>query len=1117
MSSLYQVPKHFNPQQKEAILLDGNNILVAAAAGCGKTTLLIERIIRKIINNHVDVNQIVVVTFTEAAAGELKERLEKALNDKIDKVDDLETKSFLEKQLGILDDAYISTFHSLCLRLLKENQAEFDFSRPIQIGDNRVVSDIKAKAYQQLFNDCYLEEDFQKLDEYYNKSVVSQQKLQDILYSVNSLVKSKAGYDAINHANKAHNVNQLNDIEPFASFYTENIGLLLTRIERYLRQMFEEDISDKFMANFKAAYEIVKINLKNIETNYDFFKLEPFGKIHNNKYDGVYPAALHTEIKDAISSFNNLIKIDKETLQMIIDDNYKNVGMVLKYAQKLDEYFLKEKKDTGYLEFDDLETLLIEKLYFNIERGLRNDTAKAISEKFNEIMVDEYQDTSTVQEMITKAISKGNNTFMVGDIKQSIYAFRNATAALFASKYELYKKDPSQGTLIELTKNYRSTNNVLETTNFIFKNIFSSQVGGIDYDDTNKLNLGNEDLDKEHSEHKTDLILNTYVKAEKEDRLNRKQEWYASAKTAIDIMQDLVSKNEASYSDFTILTKNRNGWPTIENLLYKAGIQYMAHGTSGFFDTYEIRDLLNLLTFLCNRNDDVALLGVLHSLFFNLNEADLLEISTIEIELEDVPKTLYNKLKFSRFRDVYAKLEELLMQSYLLAPTDLIDYIFENTLYTQRIYSFNNFDNFLINILRIKKVIEESLEKFNTLEKVLFAIQDSLKSNKDDTSTAVISSEEDVVNLMTIHKSKGLEFKYVILLDQSEMRMDELKKENPQIVGDQLILRHYNTDYKVELESKSNPYKDALAFYNQVDTVSEELRILYVALTRAKLKLFIIRTLSIEELDKIVKSSNEGDDWLIPTPILLENKFLSNFAIAALSRHKDAQIIRQPHQTSNNFEILNYAAEHSNLFNLTINEGELLQEIEDTSTKKEAYPYQVVSPLDNEIKKTFQVKPSFHEQDMLNFDVLSKVDTFKQGLNAHYILETIDFEDPNYEAILLEYKIKSTIDSRLYDGLLAFFKDPFFNTIKDNSYHKEYAFLYNKDNKLIRGIIDLLVETDDTVYIIDYKSDQLTQNQLVSAYSEQLTNYAQVIAYTTSKPIKKKIYSIHNHCFIDVN
>jgi len=1118
MSSQYVMPDYFTPEQRKAIMEEGNNILVAAAAGCGKTTLLVERIIRKIILDGVNVNELVVVTFTEAAAGELKDRLESVINEKLKEVTDESVKDFLKKQLSILDDAYISTFHSLCLRLLKENKAEFQFEHPLQIADNRVITSLKEKAFNQLYDAHYLEEDFQLLDAYYNKNITSVEKLSDILYKVNTLIKSNGGYQTIEENLVLSKVEDILIEDPLASFYYDTLPDLLDALEIMITEMLNTSLSEKQKVGYDTLLKQVRQNKLVLSTKGNFFEMEKlveFPRKAGKNYDG----DLHDAIKEKYLKVRALTDIDHVTFEAILQDNYKNAKMLIKYGKDLDALFFQIKKETGYLEFDDLETILIDTLYHDQSRWLSNNTAKEISKKFNEIMVDEYQDTSMIQERITQAISNGKNTFMVGDIKQSIYKFRNATAQLFASKYKLYQDNPDHGVLIELTQNFRSLPNVLETTNFIFKNVFSTELGGIDYNETNQLNFGNTGLLKAYPDpYKAQLILNVYDKNDKESKLIMDQQWYASAKSAVELISSMVDGVNVKFSDFTILTRGRGPsgkyWRIIENLLIKSNIKYMAHGTEGFFDTYEIRDLRNLLTFLTNRKDEVALIGVLHSLFFDLNEQDLLNISNVDLPEDVDSKGLYSKLKYSDYQDVYKKLEDLLFQSYVLAPNDLIDYIFENTDYQQRIFAFNNFDNFLINIIRFKKLIESSLENFNTLEKVLKAISNSLISTKDDDSTAVLSKEDDVVNLMTIHKSKGLEFKYVILIEQGDIKKEKLSKEMPHIVDNRLILKHFNTDYKVQIANEMNPYASILSEYHRKENISEELRILYVALTRAKLQLFVIRTLPQTMLDEIVSKANENDRWGIDVSTLTNYNYITDYVIAAFSRHKKGITLRNGNGVTSNDEITNYL---DDLFDVTLNYENLTQEVVESNTIKTVFPYKVLPALDKEIKKSFKVKPSFHPEDVLDFSRISKIDTYKQGSNAHYILEHIDFDTNNYEADLLEYKIKYEISTPLYEGLMAFFESDFFQTIKSNSYHKEYAFLYNKEGKTIKGIIDLLVESDDFIYIIDYKSDKVSVDQLVAAYKDQLKIYKDVIMQTSQKPIKLIIYSIYNQQFIDIN
>lgn len=1138
-NKIYQAPDYFTSEQLLAIKEEGNNILVAAAAGCGKTTLMVQRIIRKILDDKVNVNQLVVVTFTEAAASELKERLEEELNKTLDEIDDQKAKYFLNFQLSILDDSYISTFHSLCLRLLKENKAEFNFARPINIADTRTMYDLKRKAFKTLLENHYLEKELQLLDDFYNP-LANEENLFKVINNTLNIVNSKGDFESFNAALTTQKANSIFEVEPFAKLYLQSLTDLTSQLLPILQDIIiREGLSDKNTDGYNQLIDDTQTIISAISTKsnyqniYDAIK-KPFtrkGTTKILKADFEY-AKLHDQAKAIHQQIKDLIVLDEQNLLQVFFDNDHNASLILHYTKLYAQYLESLKKQTGYLEFDDLENNLLALLY-NDDNSF-SEVALSLKPKFNEIMIDEYQDTSLVQEMISQALSNGKNIFMVGDIKQSIYRFRNATSALFAQKYFDFAQNKG-GQLIELTKNFRSLRYVLESTNFIFKNIFSTTLGGINYDKTNQLNFGNKKLEEDYiKQYPTQLIINKYTK---EDKLKKEERWDASAKIAVEKIKELVETNNLKYSDFAILTRDRKGWNVLEKQLITHNISYMMHGLAGFFKTYELKDLINLLNFLANPKNDIALLGVLHSYFCNLNEDDLLNISSISIEGKDYP-SLYEKLANSSYHEVYAFLEDLLMHSYTLIPTELIDYIYEKSLYKERIYSQGNFAQFLMAITRFKEVVSTNMEYFNSLNSLVIGIEEALNSNKDDSSTAVLSSQDNVVNIMTIHKSKGLEFKYVIILDEGELNTSEkINIDYVNQIDQHLILTPFNTNQRVKLESDCNPYK-ALFKTNDLDEIiSEELRILYVALTRAKLQLIIIRSIEEEKLNQVVFEANSGIDWLINTNTLRQFKNLSDFIIASISRHANGLTLRDSVQVSPKDDIYKYflikddnpnelkdyvkltqeeyQQKYGNLFEVSI-VNYVAQEVEvNNKPVKTKYPYEVFDIKDEITNKYDLIRPSDHGAQPLDFDKISDFDPFLQGNLTHLLLEKLGFNSTTIQDDLYSLKTEYQIEERLFQGIKAFINDPMFELIKNNIYNKEYSFIYSHNNKMMNGIIDLYVEDANNVYIIDYKTDRLSEDELIEYYHSQLKIYQEVIANTTTKNIKTLIYSLHNQKFIE--
>ncbi|WP_423363530.1 UvrD-helicase domain-containing protein [Mycoplasma sp. P36-A1] len=1123
-NNVYVPEPYFTEEQKNAIFKEGNNILVSAAAGCGKTTLMVQRIIRKIVNDRVSINQLVVVTFTEAAASELKQRLEEELNITLKKDLDQDVNNFLIHQLAILNDSYISTFHSLCLRLLKENMAEFKFEKPINIADSRTIRDLKMKAFNKLMNEYINDKELLQLDDFFN-SVSDESTLFNIIDKTLTTCNSKGGISQFK--NKVElNSDNIYEIEPYAAILIDAIDPLLNRLLNNVQEALNTDGFTKNNIDTHTQFlNIVEKALSdfNNRVNYDtLYNLTQVAKPRKGSSNALKTnleyQILDSDIKECFEKLKKIVLTNENNILHVIKDNDYNVNILLKYVEIYKFYLEEYKYKSGYLEFDDLENYLLNILYNN--DGSFSDIAISLKPKFNEIMIDEYQDTSSIQEAITKAISNGKNIFMVGDIKQSIYRFRNATSALFADKYEKYQ-DGKLGDLIELSYNFRSLPGVLESTNFIFKNIFSKSLGGINYDASNQLNFGNKNLlEKFPGQYNSKIIINTNAESNGK-KLTVSKKWQASALIAAQQIRKMVDDSanndlnqRIKYSDFAILTRNRAGWDAIETALKDNNIDYMAHGLVGFFETYEIRDLLNILEFVVNKDNDVALLGVLHSYFCNLNEAEILEISTICIP-ENKYASLYSKLRVSKYNEVFNFLEDILLNSYSLAPTNLIDYIYDNSLYHERIFSHNNYESFLMSISRFKNIIEANMDYYNSLEKLLIGINDTLSSSKDEDSVAVLSSQDNVVNIMTIHKSKGLEFKYVIMLDEAKInKKTKVDRNNISVLDNKLVLAPFNIATRTVLandKNKSlNPIKPLIDFYDENEIISEELRILYVALTRAKLQLIIIRTVDNDDLHKIASSANQNIDWSIPITTLRDYGSLSDYIIASISRHKDGLNIRDSIAASSNDDIYLY---DTHLFDV-----QLINFENDETTvfenKLNTYPYLVVNKSDKKISKYDTIRPSDHGQQALDFSNIGDYDPFMMGNMTHLLLEELNFNSTEINDDILYLTNLYKVNQNMINGINSFVNDDFFNIIRNSNYIKEYSFIYFKNDKSMNGIIDLYVETLDTIYIVDYKTDRLSEKELVVNYSDQLNTYKNVLSITTTKPIKNMIYSLYNKKFI---
>ena len=1113
--SNYQIDEKLTPEQKQAVLLDNTNVLVSAAAGCGKTFLLVERVLRKIMQDEIPLNKLIVVTFTDAAAQELKERIENELNNGLKNNSD---DQFLKDQLSQLNDAYIMTFHALCLRLLKENKASFNYEDNLNPGSDLILDSLKKQAYNKLVNENRNNMEFESLKVYFEK-IITNNNFYHALEHVRKIVLNNSSFDEFNkYHNNTYTYDSLMNHPNFKDVFKQYLNYNLNHILNLLMtSLYDQHNSESLkldliitIENIELMIKMIKedqyLNLKDAILDFSLFRKPTKNKDLN---DDSVPLirVYHEDIKKIFEKKIKYFFENEASISIILKNNDENALKILKFSQEYENNLKQLKKQTGYIEFDDFEQDTLDLLYDNNEYS---EVALRLKQHFNEILIDEYQDTNIIQEKIVQALSNGSNMFMVGDLKQSIYRFRKATPQLFVDKYERYK-NVEDGVVIDLTGNFRSKKDVLEITNFIFKNIFSKNVGGIDYDEANQLKYTDITQQKLNDEYPNvtntklffnivddDLsLLSDKEKEEAKKKNSLDNQYRISAMNMINEIKKLHDNN-VNYQEITILVSKRTRSNILIELLNQAQIPYMFHTNTGFFETYEIRDLINLLKVLLNPHDDIALLGCLHSFFFNLNEQDILNISLLD------GYSYYDKLKNSNYHDVITLLNKMIVYSKTNHPIDIVNYIYQESNYLSYLSNIKTFEQSNINITNFKTLINDNFDYYNSLKYLIEDIKQGVNKSFDSVTPAVLSLKDDVINIMSIHKSKGLEFNYVFLFDDSRIKKRDINKIRIDYYKNQLILPYFNSKLKI---SADNPLYNLKSYLEEKEVISEQLRLLYVALTRAKLQLYLFTNIKSKHLFKNLMSIQSDEDWLVDEQLLFNQTTLLDYVLIALLRHKDGLMLRKDNQINVSNHIFNYNDSIVSLASYTSDIDKI-----DFNNLKHIDDFKVVKQKESIIQQLESITPSKHITLPLNFDEITGFDSYKQGSNVHLVLELLDFNTlDNLDELCIKYEIIDTNKN----GILSFTNSDFFkNIIIKNKYIKEYAFNYLKDNKLINGIIDLYVESENEIYIIDYKSDILYENELINSYTKQLQTYYDVIASISEKKISCLIYSLYNKSFI---
>ncbi len=904
-------------EQKQAIDEKGQNILVAAAAGSGKTAVLVERIINKILNEKIDIDKLLVVTFTNAAASEMRERVLEAIYKKLD--EDPENKD-LQKQIILLNKSNICTIDSFCLEIVKNNFYKLENISPnFRIGDNNEIELLKQEIVEEIFEKKYEEENinFEKLIKTYT-SYKDDTPLKDLVLKIYSYICSNPFPEKwLKEKIEMYNISEDTEKDFSQNIWGENIlenveEIVIDGIET-LKKIRDELREDKELELFYNTVlgdinklEFLKQNLDNWDKVYEIIYNIEFEKWPLKRSDSdlkEYAKKVRDNVKKKIKKVEtDLIICNSQEAYQDISEMYIILSNLQELILEFKSEFTKRKREKNIVDFHDVEHLALsllirEKTDSSNECENNNldfevtEIAKMYQEKFIEIAIDEYQDSNLVQEYILTSVSKKNNIFMVGDVKQSIYKFRQAMPELFLNKYNNYsKKDDlknGDSLKIQLFKNFRSKKNVLDFTNSIFQNIMSSTLGDIDYTNEEYLNLGASYREIEQNQNIEIDILNITKdnsnenvedkKIEKEDLEENEnlENIEIEARYVANKINRLIKekyqvwdRKKDSYRDITykdivvLLRATKMPAPIFEQELIKLDIPVFSDTSGEYLDTIEIQTIINLLKLIDNPTSDIPLLTVLKSSIGEFTDNDLVEIrltdkfdnfyntlikSKIDVraELKEKIEKFLNNLEIWRKEKEYLSLDELLWKIYL--DTGFYHYV-------------GLMPNGILRQANLKMLFEKAknFEKasFKGLYNFISFIEKTRLNSGDMGAAKIIGENDDVVRIMSIHKSKGLEFP-VVFLSNSSKQFNEMDLKQDILLHQQMGIGVKYIDYEKQIKYDTIS-KIAIKNKVKVENLAEEMRVLYVALTRAKEKLIV--TGVIKDYDKKLEKLQEQID-----------------------------------------------------------------------------------------------------------------------------------------------------------------------------------------------------------------------------------------------------------------
>ena len=1169
-------------EQIEAIYTAGQNILVSASAGSGKTFVMAERILDQLARG-VEISQLFISTFTVKAATELKERLEKKISQQIQESNDVDLKQHLGRQLADLPNAAIGTMDSFTQKFLGKHGYLIDIAPNFRILQNESEQLLlKNEVFHQVFEAHYQgenKENFSRLVKNFAGRGKDERGLRQQVYKIYDFLQSTSSPQKW-LSNSFLKGFETADFVIEKDKLTEQIKQALWDLESFFRYHLDND-ANEFP---KAAY------LENVQ-----LVLDEIGSLNQESDSQAYQAVLARIIaiskeKNGRSLANSSRKADLKPLADAYNDERKakfaKLGQladqitILDYQERYHEdtwelaktfqTFMSDfveayrecKRQENAFEFADISHFTIEILE-NFPQ-----VREAYQERFHEVMVDEYQDTNHIQERMLELLSNGHNRFMVGDIKQSIYRFRQADPQIFNEKFQRYAQNPQEGKLILLKENFRSSSEVLSATNDVFVRLMDQEVGEINYDSMHQLVFANTKLTP-NPDNKAEFLL-----YDKDDNGQEKEESQADTKLTGEmrlVIKEILKLHQekgVAFKEIALLTSSRSRNDQIILALSEYGIPVKTDGEqNNYLQSLEVQVMLDTLRVIHNPLQDYALVALMKSPMFGFDEDELARLSLQKAE-DKVQENLYEKLvnaqkqATSQKELIHSTLAEKLNQFMdildswrLYAKThslyDLIWKIYNDRFYYDYVGALPNGPARQANLYALA-LRADQFEKsnFKGLSRFIRMIDQVLEAQHDLASVAV-APLKDAVELMTIHKSKGLEFPYVFILnmDQDFNKQDSmseviLSRQNG--LGVKYIAKvetgaveaHYPKTIKLSIPSLTYTQNEEEL---QLASYSEQMRLLYVAMTRAERKLYLVGKGSREKLEaKEYPAANNGkldsntrlqvrnfQDWVWAISKVFAKDNL-NFSYRFIG---EDQLTREAIGQLENKSPLQDSSQADNRQSETIKEAlEMLKDVEIYNTLHRAAIELPSVQTPSQIKKFYEPVMDMEGVEITNqtkspekqisfnlpdFSTKEKVTGAEIGSATHELMQRIDLsQQPTLASLkdtLKQVQTSPAVRDKInLSKILAFFDTPLGQEILANTDHlyREQPFsMLKRDQKsqedfVVRGILDGYLVYEDRIILFDYKTDRYDQpSQLIDRYRGQLALYGEALS---------RAYSIEN-------
>ena len=1169
-------------EQIEAIYTAGQNILVSASAGSGKTFVMAERILDQLARG-VEISQLFISTFTVKAATELKERLEKKISQQIQETVDVDLKQHLGRQLADLPNAAIGTMDSFTQKFLGKHGYLIDIAPNFRILQNESEQLLlKNEVFHQFFEDHYQgenKESFSRLVKNFAGRGKDERGLRQQVYKIYDFLQSTSnpqkwlsdsflkGFEEADFASEKEKL-------------TEKIKQALWDLEIFFRYHLDNDAKEFPKATYLEAVQQVLDQISSINQESDsqayqavLTRVVAISKEKNGR--ALANSSRKADLKPLADAYNDERKAQFAKLGQLSDqitildyqeryhgDTWELSKTFQTFMSDFVEAYRERKRQENAFEFADISHYTIEILE-NFPQ-----VRKAYQERFHEVMVDEYQDTNHIQERMLELLSNGHNRFMVGDIKQSIYRFRQADPQIFNEKFQRYAHNPQEGKLILLKENFRSSSEVLSATNHVFERLMDQEIGEINYDSMHQLVFASSKLTPNPDNKAEFLLYDKDDSGQEEEESQTETKLTGEMRLVIKEILKLHQEKGVAFKEISLLTSSRSRNDQILLALSEYGIPVKTDGEqNNYLQSLEVQVMLDTLRVIHNPLQDYALVALMKSPMFDFDEDELARLS-LQKATDKVQENLYEKLlnaqkqateqkdlihtalaeKLNQFMDI---LESWRLYAKTHSLYDLIWKIYNDRFYYDYVGALPNGPARQANLYALA-LRADQFEKsnFKGLSRFIRMIDQVLEAQHDLASVAV-APPKDAVELITIHKSKGLEFPYVFILnmDQDFNKQDSmsdviLSRQNG--LGVKYIAKvetgaveaHYPKTIKLSIPSLTYMQNEEEL---QLASYSEQMRLLYVAMTRAERKLYLVGKGSREKLEaKEYPASENGkldkhtrlqaknfQDWIWAITKVFAKEDL-NFSYCFVG---EDQLTREAIGVLENKSPLQDSSQASNRQSETIKEAlEMLKEVEVYNTLHRAAIELPSVQTPSQIKKFYEpvmdmegVQIANQTQspekqisfDLPDFSTKERVTGAEIGSATHELMQRIDLSQQptldNLKDTLHQVQTSPAVRDKInLSKILAFFDTPLGQEILANTdylYREQPFSMLKRDQKsqedfVVRGILDGYLLYKNRIVLFDYKTDRYDQpSQLIDRYRSQLALYGEALS---------RAYSIEN-------